>query len=373
MLRPRKALAAAPKMHALKQQQQHSRSTAAAFPRSSAKQAAAAQQPEPDSTEAEQPHPLDVIYSTLIHRLAPVASGTSNSGRSAAAAARSPPPAVQHVPQVATVPAPLSHLQQQPPSSVSDPEPHPLLALGPPSPGKSETPAQQLRRREQRFTLIVDAVQTQLANCSGRLHLPSRFISDAEFTYIVRSLPLAGLCHALVTRLVLDGNKITNVHDLPWPPSLTHISLSNNLLTSVAGVRWPPHLRCLNLSCNAIHCAACTSSASSPPPPPLSLPPSRPPLLPAWPPHLTVLDLGGNTLSGSACVGPLYQPHFPYIFRSCVDVLEELLPCCALEQLCIYNNVLDKLQLFTQLLARGYPQPPPQRLQADMNVLPLIR
>jgi hypothetical protein len=67
------------------------------------------------------------------------------------------------------------------------------------------------------------------------------------------------------------------------------------------------------------------------------------------------------------------QAHLSYICRSCVDVLEELLPCCALEQVCIYNNVLDKLELFTALLARGYPQPAAQRVQADMNVLPLIR
>ncbi len=57
----------------------------------------------------------------------------------------------------------------------------------------------------------------------------------------------------------------------------------------------------------------------------------------------------------------------------CVDVLEELLPCSALEQVCVYNNPFDKLELFTALLTRGYPQPAAQRLQADMNALPLVR
>ena len=57
----------------------------------------------------------------------------------------------------------------------------------------------------------------------------------------------------------------------------------------------------------------------------------------------------------------------------CLDVLQQLLPCSALEQVCLYNNAFDKLQLHTALLARGYPQPPVQRLQDDMNALPLIR
>jgi hypothetical protein len=56
-----------------------------------------------------------------------------------------------------------------------------------------------------------------------------------------------------------------------------------------------------------------------------------------------------------------------------VDVLEQLLPCSALEQVCIYNNAFDKLELYTALLARGYPQPAVQRLQDDVNALPLVR
>jgi hypothetical protein len=54
-------------------------------------------------------------------------------------------------------------------------------------------------------------------------------------------------------------------------------------------------------------------------------------------------------------------------------VLEQLLPCSALEQVCIYNNAFDKLQLYTALLASGYPQPAFQRLQDDVNALPLLR
>ncbi len=54
-------------------------------------------------------------------------------------------------------------------------------------------------------------------------------------------------------------------------------------------------------------------------------------------------------------------------------MLEQLLPCSALEQVCIYNNAFDKLELYTALLARGYPQPAVQRLQDDVNALPLVR
>jgi hypothetical protein len=215
--------------------------------------------------------------------------------------------------------------------------------------GKIETAAQQLRRREKRSSLIMEAVQMQLGNCSGRLHLPCRFINDAECLFILRAMPLTGVCLALVTRLVLDSNKITSVHELPWPPSLTHISLSNNLLTSVQDVRWPPHLRCLKLDCNAIECAASSSSSSS------SSPPSRgAPRDGCWPTHLTVLDLGRNNLSGSACV----------------EALEGLLPGLALEQICIYNNKFSVLELFTALLAKGYPQPTMQQAQNDMNAVP---
>jgi Leucine-rich repeat (LRR) protein len=118
------------------------------------------------------------------------------------------------------------------------------------------------------------------------LHLPSRSISDAEFLFILRSMPAAGGCYALITRLTLDANKISSINHVPWPLSLTHISLSHNLLTSVAGDLLPPHLRCLHLDSNAIQSVSASSS----------------PLLNSWPSHLTVLDLGRNMLSGCACV-----------------------------------------------------------------------
>jgi hypothetical protein len=66
------------------------------------------------------------------------------------------------------------------------------------------------------------------------------------------------------------------------------------------------------------------------------------------------LDLGKNNLSGSACV----------------EALEGLLPGLALEQVCIYNNKFDVHELFVALLAKGYPQPTFQQVQADMNAVP---
>ena len=57
----------------------------------------------------------------------------------------------------------------------------------------------------------------------------------------------------------------------------------------------------------------------------------------------------------------------------CVDVLQELVHCSALEQVCIYSNLFDKLELYTALLARGYPQPAMQRLQDDVNAVQLVR
>jgi hypothetical protein len=232
-------------------------------------------------------------------------------------------------------------------------------------------------------------VKTQLGNCSGRMHLPGRHISDPELLYVIRSMPVAGLGTALVTRLVLDGNSITSVEQLPWPPSLTHISLRHNLLTSVASARWPPQLRCLHLDSNAIQHASAppaapptpsssSSSSSSSAAAAAAVVPRSHALASQWPLHLTVLDLGRNKLSAPACA------HRPCcVTRSsnapshshvrCLDALQQLLPCSALEQVCLYNNAFDKLQLHTALLARGYPQPPVQRLQDDMNALPLIR
>jgi hypothetical protein len=202
----------------------------------------------------------------------------------------------------------LSQKQQLPVSAdadrhrQADPKGDSQVSLAPPSRSKAETPAQQLRRRQERFDLIADAVQKQLNNCSGRMHMPDRFISDFEFLYLVRRLPVgAGLSTPLVTRLMLDGNRITSVEDVPWPPSLTHISLRHNLLTSVTNARWPPHLRCLNLDSNAIQLAA-----QVPPPPTSTTNAATTTPLPhaavaLWPLHLTVLDLGRNKLSGNAC------------------------------------------------------------------------
>jgi hypothetical protein len=394
MLRPRKALAAAPKQQARKREPQRTAlSAVAATGQASLEHAAREFAQRADSAgnaassnaqqQQQQQHPVDILYSSLISRLSTPAS---NSGL-IAAAARSPPSASAAARKDARshsfIHASAWALKQLQPTSAADAAAYPLSALGPPSPGKIETPAQQLKRREQRFGFIVDAVQTQLGNSSGRLHLSCRFISDAEFHYIVRAMPVAGLCQALVTRLVLDGNKITNVADVPWPASLTHLVLSNNLLTSLVGVSWPPHLRCLLLDCNAIHTAS-SSSASPPaaaaPPPPPPLPHASPPPSTPWPLHLTVLDLGRNKLSGHACVAPrrgrlcrISLPLFSYICRRCVRVLEELLPCRALEQVCVYNNCFDKLELFTALLALGYPQPAALQLQADMNAQPLVR
>lgn len=56
-----------------------------------------------------------------------------------------------------------------------------------------------------------------------------------------------------------------------------------------------------------------------------------------------------------------------------MDVLQELVHCSALEQVCIYGNSFDKLELYTALLARGYPQPAMQRLQDDVNAVQLVR
>jgi hypothetical protein len=39
----------------------------------------------------------------------------------------------------------------------------------------------------------------------------------------------------------------------------------------------------------------------------------------------------------------------------------------------VYNNAFNNLELFTALLAKGYPQPAIQRLHTDMNALPLVR
>jgi hypothetical protein len=116
---------------------------------------------------------------------------------------------------------------------------------------------------------------------------------------------------------VLDANKITNVDDVPWPPSLTHISLSDNLLTSVAGVCWPPHLRCLLLHSNAIQFASSSTAAAAAPAAPAAAAVSaaapqrhraRVPAVSLWPLHLTALDLGRNQLSAAACVGLASQP-----------------------------------------------------------------
>lgn len=314
MLRPRKALAAASRQLP----KQHSRpSTASARPppprQPSPQQRLQATQSDHrdaehlDANAQQQPrHPVDALYSTLISRIgprtaaaSPIAHAAGSSSTHAASSARRDAHA-----HAFTHASPWALKQLLPPSADADrhrqidPKGDALLALAPPSPSKAETPAQQLRRREQRFSFIVEAVQMQLSNCSGRLHLPDRYISDFEFLYIVRCLPVGtGLCTALVTRLMLDGNRITSVDDVPWPPSLTHISLRHNMLTCVSNARWPPHLRCLHLDSNAIQRAA------PPPPAEFCTAASQPRgTVTPWPLHLTVLDLGRNKLTGVACV-----------------------------------------------------------------------
>jgi hypothetical protein len=91
--------------------------------------------------------------------------------------------------------------------------------------------------------------------------------------------------------------------------------------------------------------------------------------------------LGRNKLSGLACVQlhrnrisvVLHNQFFFNMRCRCVDVLQELVHCSALEQVCIYSNLFDKLELYTALLARGYPQPAMQRLQDDVNAVQLVR
>jgi hypothetical protein len=330
MLRPRKALAAAPKQQAQKREQQRTAATGQASLEYPAPELGVPLMQRADSAgnaafsnaheQQQQQHPVDILYSTLVNRLATPASPSGLTAAAARSSSSASAAASKDARSHSFIHASAWALKQLQPSYPAEAAADPLSALGPPSPGKIETPAQQLKRREQRFGFIVDAVQTQLGNSGGRLHLPWRFISDAEFHYIVRALPVKGLCQALVTRLVLDGNKITNVDDVPWPASLTHLVLSNNLLTSVAGVSWPPHLRCLLLDCNAIHCASSYISAPLPPaaaPPPPPPPRACPPPANPWPLHLTVLDLGRNKLSGHACVAsprnrPLAALHYHF-------------------------------------------------------------
>ncbi len=310
MLRPRKALATAPRQLS----KQHSRpSTAASRAPPTLQSRQLAHSSESDLQDAarvvapvKQRHPVDVLYSTLVSSVgtraaaaSPINPGTGASSADGAAAAASS--ALQDVRAHSFIHAsPWARKQLLPPSADSNRSPldlkgDALLAQAPPSPDKTETPAQQLRRREQRFGFITDAVQTQLSNCSGRMHLPDRFISDFEFLYIVRCLPVgAGLCTPLITRLMLDCNRITSVDDVPWPLSLTHISLRHNLLTSIAGARWPPHLRCLQLDSNSIQYAPAPTSSSA------AAAPREKPSVTLWPLHLTVLDLGRNRLSAAA-------------------------------------------------------------------------
>ena len=137
-----------------------------------------------------------------------------------------------------------------------------------------------------------------------------------------------------------------------------------------------PRLQRNSLRIIVVSTATTTTSTSTSAAAPC-LPPPRQPLAPAshrpgpWPQQAVRPRV--------CCLAPqpprrrIALPLFSYICRSCVDVLEELLPCRALEQVCVYSNCFDKLELFTALLAKGYPQPAALQLQADMNALPLVR